>query len=80
MAESLEEFVQQQQSGKSQSYDELVQAGLKLLQEHEEALDRVADALRPALQDYLGGDRGEDMDFDDLKVAVRDRLAHSSGL
>jgi Arc/MetJ-type ribon-helix-helix transcriptional regulator len=80
MAESLEEFVQQQQSGKSQSYDELVQAGLKLLQEHEEALDRVADALRPAPQDYLGGDRGEDMDFDDLKVSVRDRLAHSSGL
>jgi putative addiction module CopG family antidote len=81
MADALEEFVQQQlQSGKYQSDDALVQAGLTRLQEHEEALDRMADALRPALQDSLGGDREEDVDFDNLKVAVRDRLAHSSGL
>ena len=81
MTDSLEQFVQQQlQSGKYQSYDALVQAGLKLLQEHEEAWDRVAEALRPALQDYLGGDRGEEVDLDAFKVAVRERLAQSSGL
>jgi putative addiction module CopG family antidote len=66
MAESLEQFVQHQlQSGKYQSYEEIVQAGLKLLQEHEEELDRVADALRPALHDYLHGDRGEEVDIDE---------------
>jgi putative addiction module CopG family antidote len=81
MTESLEQFVQQQlQSGKYQSYDELVQAGLRLLQEHEEELDRVADALRPALQDYLCGDRGEEVDIDAIKAAGRERLAPSSGL
>ena len=81
MTESLEQFVRQQlQSGKYQNYDEIVQAGLKLLQEHEEELDRVADALRPALQDYLRGDRGEEVDIDALKTAGRERLASSSGL
>jgi putative addiction module CopG family antidote len=80
MAESLEQFVQQQlQSGKYQSYGEMDQAGLKLLQEHEEELDRVADALRPALQDYLRGDRGEEVDIDAIKAAGRAHLTPSSG-
>src|SRR5215467_13497892 len=53
MTASLEQFVQQQlQRGKYESYDAMVQAGLRLLKAHEEELDRVAEALRPALQDY----------------------------
>ena len=81
MTASLEQFVQQQlQRGKYESYDAMVQAGLRLLQAHEEELDRVAEALRPALQDYLHGDRGEEVDIDAIKAAGRQRLAQSSGL
>jgi Arc/MetJ-type ribon-helix-helix transcriptional regulator len=57
MAASLEQFVQHQlQSGKDQSYDELLQASLKLLQKHEEELDRVAEALRPAAAGAVDGE------------------------
>ena len=56
---SLAQFVAQQlQRGKYQSYEDMVQAALRLLQAHEEELDRIAAALRPAMQDYLRGDRG----------------------
>ena len=75
---SLEQFVQRQlQGGKYQSYDALVEAGLRLLQEREEELGRVADALRPALDDYLRGDRGEEVDIEAIKAAGRERLAQS---
>ena len=68
-ASSLEQFIAQQlQSGKYQSYEDIVQAALRLLQEHEEELDCIADALRPAMQDYLRGDRGTGVDIEDLKV------------
>lgn len=78
---SLEQFVQQQlQHGKYQSYDEMVQTGLRLLQECEEELDRVANALRLTLQDYLRGDRGEDVDIEAIKAAGRERLWQSPGL
>ena len=50
MAESHAQFVQQQlQSGTYQMHEGIVRAGLQRLQEHEEALDRVADALRCGL-------------------------------
>ena len=79
-ASSLEQFIAQQlQSGKYQSYEAMVQAGLRLLQEHEEELDRIADALRPAMQDYLRGDRGVVVDIEDIKAAGRKRFAPSSG-
>ena len=57
----------------------MVQAGLRLLQEHEEDLDRIADALWPAMQDYLRGDRGVAVDIEDVKAAGRKRFAPSSG-
>jgi hypothetical protein len=64
IAESLEPFVQQQQqSGKYQSYEQIVQAGLNLLQKHEEELDCVADALRPALQDLCFRRARVNLDF-----------------
>jgi putative addiction module CopG family antidote len=79
-ASSLERFiVQQLQSGKYQSYEDMVQAALRLLQEREEELDRIADALRPAMQDYLRGDRGVAVDIEDIKAAGRKRVAPSSG-
>jgi len=78
---SLEEFVAQQlKSGKYQSYEELVQTGLRLLQEREQELDHIADALRSAMQDYLHGDRGAEVDIETIKTAGRTRLAQSSGL
>jgi len=78
---SLEEFVAQQlKSGKYQSYEELVQTGLRLLQEREQELDHIADALRSAMQDYLHGDRGAEVDIEAIKATGRTRLAQSSGL
>ena len=78
---SLEQFVAQQlKSGKYQSYEDLVQTGLRLLQEREQELDRIADALRPAIQDYRHGDRGAEVDIEAVKAAGRKQLAQSSGL
>jgi putative addiction module CopG family antidote len=72
---SLAQFVAQQlQSGKYQSYEDMVQAGLRLLQEHEEELDRIAEALRPTMQDYLRGDRGVPVNMEDIKAAGRKQL------
>jgi len=80
-ASSLERFIAQQlQSGKYQSYEDMVQAGLRLLQEHEEDLDRIANALQPAMQDYLRGDRGVAVDVEDIKATGRKQLAQSSDL
>lgn len=77
---SLAQFVAQQlQRGKYQSYEDMVQAALRLLQAHEEELDRIAAALRPAMQDYLRGDRGVAVDMEDIKAAGRQQLTQSSG-
>lgn len=74
----LDQFVDQQlKSGKYQSYDAMVQEGLRLLQEREQELDSVADALRPAVEDFLRGDRGEAIDMDALLAAERTQLPHS---
>lgn len=49
----LQQFVTQWlQSGKYQSDDEMVQAGLRLLQEREAELDRTAEKLRPAAERF----------------------------
>jgi putative addiction module CopG family antidote len=76
---SLEQFIARQlQSGKYQSYEDIVQAGLRLLQVHEEELDRIADALRPAMQDYLRGDRGTEVNIEEIKATGRKRLEQPS--
>ena len=75
---SLDQFVEQQiKCGKYPSYDAMVQAGLQLLQEREQELDEIVDALRPAVDDYLRGDRGAELDLDAIKVAGRKRLAET---
>ncbi|MBM4258846.1 MAG: type II toxin-antitoxin system ParD family antitoxin [Deltaproteobacteria bacterium] len=62
---SIDQFVERQlQSGKYQSYEAMVEAGLRLLQEREQELDAVTDSLRPAVEDFLRGDRGEEMDIE----------------
>jgi putative addiction module CopG family antidote len=67
---SLDQFVAQQlASGRYHSREELIEAALRLLQEHETALDDIADELRPALDDYLRGDRGVEVDMADIKAA-----------
>jgi putative addiction module CopG family antidote len=50
---SLEQFVTQQlQSGEYQSYEEMVDVGLRLLQEHEAETGRIAEKLRPAAERF----------------------------
>lgn len=76
---SLNQFVEQQlKSGKYQSYEAMVQAGLRLLQEQEQEHDVVADALRPAVEDFLRGDRGDEIDVDALLEEERRQLPHRS--
>lgn len=78
---SLDQFVAQQlASGRYHSREEVIEAALRLLQEHEAALDDIADELRPALHDYLHGDRGVEVDMNDIKVAGRKRLEQSADL
>ena len=76
--QSLDQFVEQQlRSGKYQSYEAMVQAGLRLLQEREQEWDTVADALRPAAEDFLRGDRGDVLDMDAFLAAEHTALPHS---
>ncbi len=71
----LEQFVEQQlKSGKYQSYEAMVQAGLRLLQDREAELDEIADALRPTVEDYRNGERGTELDIEEIKKAGRQRL------
>lgn len=77
---SLEQFVTPQlQSGKSQSYEEMVQAGLRLLQEREVELDRIADKLRPAVEEYLSGHPGVPFDAEDIIKRGKERSLPSGG-
>lgn len=73
---SIDQFIERQlKSGKYQSYEDMVQAGLRLLQEREQELDDIAADLRPAVEEYLRGDRGEEVDIEAIKTAGRKRLA-----
>jgi putative addiction module CopG family antidote len=73
---SLEQFVTQQlQSGKYQSYEEMVEAGLRLLQEREAELDRIAEKLRPAAERFKRGEPGIPFDADEIIRRGTERLA-----
>jgi putative addiction module CopG family antidote len=75
---SLDQFIAQQlASGRYHSREELIEAALRLLQEREAELDEIADDLRPALHDYLRGDRGVEVDVEAIKAAGRKRLEQS---
>jgi hypothetical protein len=43
--------------------------------EREQELDEVAAKLRPAVEDYLHGDQGEEINLEAIKAAGRKRLA-----
>ena len=76
---SLDQFVERQlKNGKYHSYEAMVQAGLRLLQEQEQEYDAVADGLRPTVEDFLHGDRGEEIDIDTLLVEERQQLPRRS--
>jgi putative addiction module CopG family antidote len=69
MSESLplEQFVEQQlKSGKYHSYDEMVEEGLRLLQEREAEYDRIAEKLRPAAERFTRGESGVPFDAEDI--------------
>jgi antitoxin ParD1/3/4 len=73
---SLEQFVSQQlQSGKYHSYDEMVEAGLRLLQEQEAELDRIAEKLRPAAERFKRGEPGVPFDAEEIIRRGKERLA-----
>jgi putative addiction module CopG family antidote len=73
---SLEQFVAQQlESGRYHSYEEMVQEGLRLLQEREEELDRVAAKLRPAVEEFRSGHPGVEFDVEDIAKRGMERLA-----
>ena len=72
---SLEQFVEQQlQSGKYQSYEDMVQEGLRLLQEREQEFDRIAEKLRPAAERFTRGEPGVSFDTDDIIRRGMERL------
>jgi putative addiction module CopG family antidote len=73
---SLEQLVSQQlQSGKYQNYDEMVDAGLRLLQEQEAEFDRIAEKLRPAAERFKRGEPGVPFDAEEIIRRGKERLA-----
>ena len=79
-ASSLERFVEQQlQSGKYQSYADMVQEGLRLLQEREQEFDRIAEKLRPAIERFTRGEPGVPFDADDIIQRGMARLTTNNG-
>jgi len=73
---SLKQFVVQQlESGRYQSYEEMVQAGLRLLQEREQEYDHIAEKLRPAAERFKRGEAGLSFDAEDIIRRGMQRLA-----
>jgi putative addiction module CopG family antidote len=73
---SLERVVSQWlQSGKYQSYKEMVQAGLRLLQARESELDRFVNELRPAVEEFLSGHPSVSVDAEEIINRGQERLA-----
>jgi putative addiction module CopG family antidote len=72
----LDQFVERQlASGKYQSYDELVEDALRLLQEREVKYDRMAAKLRPAAERFKQGEPGVPFDAEDIIRRGMERLA-----
>jgi len=77
---SLEWFVEQQlQTGKYQSYENMVQEGLRLLQEREQEFDRMAEKRRPAIERFARGEPGVPFDVDDIIRRGMERLTTNNG-
>ena len=72
----LDQFVERQlASGKYQTYDELVEDALRLLQEREAEYDRIAEKLRPAAERFKRGEPGVSFDAEDIIRRGMERLA-----
>ena len=72
----LDQFVEQQlASGKYHSRDELIETALRLLQEREAEYDRIAEKLRPAVEQFRSGHPGVEFDVDDIVKRGMERLA-----
>ena len=71
----LDQLVEQQlASGRYQSYDAMVQEGLRLLQEREQELDRITAKLRPAAERFKRGEPGIPFDAEDIIRRGMERL------
>jgi putative addiction module CopG family antidote len=77
---SLEQFVKQQlQSGKYQSYEDMVLEGLRLLQEREQEFDHIAEKMWPAVERFGRGKLGVPFDVDDIIQRGMERLTTDNG-
>ena len=77
---SLERFAERQlQSGKYQSYEDMVQEGLRLLQDREQEFDPIAEKLRPAAERFARGEPGVSFDADDIIQRGMARLTTNNG-
>jgi putative addiction module CopG family antidote len=73
---SLDQFVEQQlKSGTYPSYEAMVKAGLKLLQDRDQEAQRIADELRPAYERFKRGDPGLSLDADETIRRGKERNA-----
>ena len=72
--QSIEQFVKHQiQNGKYESYEAMVQAGLKLLQEREREIECIAEKLRPAAERFKRGEPGIPFDAEEFIRQARKR-------
>jgi len=64
---TLDEFIKQQlKDGHYNSYEEMVETALRLLQEQDEELNELTEEMRPAVQRFLRGEGGVEFDADDI--------------
>jgi putative addiction module CopG family antidote len=76
----LDQFVKRQlASGRYQSYDELVEDALRLLQEREAEYDRIAEKPQPAMEEFRSGHPGVIVDADDILKRGMERLSAQHG-
>jgi antitoxin ParD1/3/4 len=75
MPPDLNAFVHQVvATGMYESEEAVIVAGLRLLQEHERRLEELRAKLQPAI-DSLDRGEGKPLDFEDIKIRGRQRLA-----
>ncbi|MCC6124021.1 MAG: type II toxin-antitoxin system ParD family antitoxin [Pirellulales bacterium] len=75
MPPELDAFIHQAvAAGMFESEEAVIVAGLRLLQEREHALEELREELRPAL-DALDRGEGKPLDFEEIKIRGRRRLA-----
>lgn len=74
--QTVEEFVEEQlKNGQYNSYEELVHAGLRLLQEQQNELNHLAEEMRPAVDRFKQGKPGIELNAEDIIQRGRKRLA-----